>query len=135
MIDRFTRTARAAVTRAEEEARLSGSRTIEAEHLLLATSGAVGLDRTAVEAALAAEWRASLDTVGVDRAIPPPVRYAGRMRFGASAKLALERAVTRADGRIGMRDVALGVLSAELGTVPRALKRADVDTSHLWRSA
>ena len=138
MREAFTQEARSVVTRAEDEARDAGSRTIEAEHLLLAASGPVGLDRTEIADALAEEWRASLDAAGVGVAIPEPSRRGGRVKFGASAKLALERAlrvaVDRGDKRIEARHVALGVLAAERGTVPRALERAGVDTAWLWRA-
>ena len=137
MFERFTKDARAAVTRAEDEARAAGSATVEAEHLLLATSAAVGIDRAAVVAALAAEWRASLDAAGVHLEPPPPVARRGPIRFGTSAKQALERslrvAMERRDRRITAHHVALGVLGAEHGTVARAVRRAGIDTDGLWR--
>lgn len=137
MFERFDRESEAAVKRAEDEARAAGARRIEAEHLLLAVSPQVGLDRSEVAEALEAEWRTSLAAVGVDEVPPPPVPRRGPIRFGTSAKHALERslrvAMERGDRRIGPRHLALGVLGAEHGTVPRALALADLDTAHLWR--
>lgn len=135
MFERFTKEARRAVEVAEEEARVTGSATIEAEHLLLAVSDQVGLGHGRIAAALAAEWRASLAAAGVEMSPPPPVARRGSLRFGTSAKQALERslrvAVERHDTRIGARHIALGVVSAEHGTVPRALRLAAIDTSSL----
>jgi D-alanyl-D-alanine carboxypeptidase len=55
--------------------------------------------------------------------------------FGTSAKRALERAVraaeARRDRRITPQHIALGVLKAGHGTVPRALAIADVDRAAL----
>jgi D-alanyl-D-alanine carboxypeptidase len=59
-------------------------------------------------------------------------------RFGASAKLALERslpiAVARHENRITSDHVLLGVLEAEVGTVPRSLALAGVDRAELAAS-
>lgn len=131
MFDRFTKEAREVVKRAEAEAREAGSRTIEAEHLLLAAGGAVGLDREDLLRAFAQELRHSLDAAGVGLGAPEPRPIGVAPRFATSAKAALERALAiaadRGDRRIGARHVALGAALAERGTVPRALRLAGID--------
>jgi ATP-dependent Clp protease ATP-binding subunit ClpA len=150
MFERFTKDARAVVKDAEAEARRLGAPAIEAEHLLLAMAlhpgtpaarvlAETGLDHEAIVAALEAETERSLLAVGiVPSELEPPggaVATLGRIRMGASAKLALERALRAALGRNDRRIVALhillGVLKAQAGTVPRALALADVDRAGL----
>lgn len=141
MFTRFTKDARTAVEAALEEARAAGSSTVEAEHLLLALARRphpalqrAGLDAEAVTEALSAETAASLAAVGVDWDVAPRART-GQPRFAASAKLALERALPvafeRKDHRLTSDHVLLGVLEAEVGTVPRALELAGVDRAGL----
>lgn len=147
MFERFTKDARAVVLRAAQvEAQAAGSPTIEAEHLLLALAADqrsaagklladAGLDHDGVLAALERETERSLAAVGVsagDFALPDaPPAPRRRPRFAASAKRALERgvkfAVARRDRRIVGAHLLIGVLRAEVGTVPRALAAADVD--------
>lgn len=136
MFERFTSEARTAVGDAERLARERGTRTIAAEHLLLAVGEQVGIDPAEFDAALADERRDSLAAVGVGIVIPEPRPAAGgRTRFDASAKLALNRAVraaaARSDRRIGAAHIALGVLAAPVGTVPRALAHAGLDRDQL----
>jgi ATP-dependent Clp protease ATP-binding subunit ClpA len=149
MFERFARDARQVVKSAETEARERGSATIEAEHLLLAltdcdpttpageTLAAAGLDRAALEQALASERERSLMSVGIsihDFDLPAP-HPAARPRMAASAKSALEHALrislVRADKRIGPGHILLALLRAEAGTVPRALAEAGVDRREL----
>ena len=141
MFERFTSDARTVVKAAEAQARDLGSRTIEAEHLLLALAagGAIpGLDRLDVLDALDAERTRSLLAAGVsgDVDLPPT---AVRPRMAASAKLALERslraAVARSDRSIRAGHLLLGVLAAEAGTVPRALEIAGIDRDALRDAA
>jgi ATP-dependent Clp protease ATP-binding subunit ClpA len=136
--------------RAIEEAEARGSKSIEAEHLLLAlarspkglaaaTLSDAGLDHAAIERALTAEHEQALAAVGVAGAgLPRAVAESPkRPRWGASAKRALERAVRasdeRRDGRVEPAHILLGVLEAEAGTVPRALAQAGVDPADLDR--
>jgi ATP-dependent Clp protease ATP-binding subunit ClpA len=144
---RITREVRAAVLRAiEEQAPALGSPTVEAEHLLLALAAdrgrpagrllaEVGLDPDGLRAALDHETERSLAAVGVRLADFPLPDAPGAPRrtpkLATSAKTALERAVRVASAH-GDRHVAgahllLGVMRAELGTVPRALDAAGVD--------
>ena len=147
MLERFVKEARAIVVEASEAALRRGASTAEAEHLLLAladsdgTAGAVladtGLDPDGVEAALEAELERSLAAVGVSvgRLDPPSVPATGTIRWGSSAKTALERALEaardRGDRRIEPGHILLAVLAAREGTVPRALRGAGVDPEDL----
>lgn len=137
MFERFTKEAREVTQAAERLARARGDRTIEAEHLLLACN-LPDLDPDTVEALLEREEERALATVGVSRADFDLPRRRSRGRaptFGRSAKVALERALVSAwdagDRRIGRRHVALGVLGAQDGRVPRALRIGDVDVDAL----
>jgi ATP-dependent Clp protease ATP-binding subunit ClpA len=127
------------VTRAEEEARELGSPTVEAEHLLVALADhpvvrEAGLDRDGVIDALERETERSLAAVGVSADefdLPRPRPRAGGLGFGTSAKLALRRSMLVRSGRrqrdLNATHVLIGVLRAEVGTVPRALEVAGVD--------
>jgi D-alanyl-D-alanine carboxypeptidase len=135
--------------RGRDEARQDGSAAVEAEHLLLAIAShrgttappalaAAGLDRDAIRAALDREFAASLRVAGVELsgfALAPATADPHRSpELGTSAKLVLERAVRsagRGPGRIGPAHMLLGVLDAEVGTVPRALALAGVDRAEL----
>jgi D-alanyl-D-alanine carboxypeptidase len=137
----------AIIVRAEREAREDASATVEAQHLLLAIVvereagtlrilDSVGLDQDAVRAALDREFEHSLSAVGVPRAVidfPRPSGGSAHPRMGSSAKLALERgfaSVTRKKD-LGPAHLLLGVLRAEVGTVPRALAMAGIDRADL----
>ena len=149
---------RGTVMRAVELAVARRSRTIEAEHLLLAlterSSGAAaaimlefGLDASSLSAALDAERAAALTYAGVEpmdgsrlRSSLDPARI-GRMPWGASARdafLGLRRAAVQYGyGRV--RDpcvnLLISILGLELGTVPRALVLAGVDKQALRQRA
>ena len=139
--------------RGRAEARRSGSTVVEAEHLLLALAAhpgtsaqhvlaAADLGRDAVRAALDREFAVSLRVAGVELSdLDRPVATADPERavgLGTSAKLVLDRAVRRAGlgpGRIRPAHLLLGLLDAEVGTVPRALALAGVDRLELVRRA
>jgi len=145
MFNRFARDARAVVTNAVGIAREMGSPRVEAEHLLLAVArddcpaaramDAHGLDYDGLASALERETERSLAAVGVAAAAGPFSPPVEEPRFATSAKLALERAlraaVARRHRRIACAHVALGVLRADVGTVPRALRIAGVDRAEL----
>lgn len=149
MFERFVKDARVSVTRAQGEARDLGADSVGAEHLLLALAASdagaatealhsAGLDRDGVLDALRLERERSLAVVGVADALPPPGPSAARGRglpFTPSAKLALERSLRAAmaldSHRITSGHVLLGVLRADVGTVPRALEAAGVDRVEL----
>lgn len=138
---------------ARDEARETGSRTIEAEHILLALAGqegtareileSAGLDHDATRAALEREFAESLLAVGISLEGSSPVSENWspdfRPRFARSAKLALERAVALVQKRVAPRlepiHLLLGVLYARAGTVPRILAITGVDTTDLTKRA
>jgi ATP-dependent Clp protease ATP-binding subunit ClpA len=153
---RFERYLKDLMTRAADEARAQGSATVESQHLLLAIAAeaagspgrdalaAVGLDHDAVRAALDREFAASLATVGISPSsfgLPPATPDPHEQpRLGASVQLTLDRALRSATGtRPQPAHVLLGILAAEVGTVPRALSLARVDRAaliqHLTASA
>ncbi|GLW75036.1 hypothetical protein Kpho02_73330 [Kitasatospora phosalacinea] len=139
--------------RAADEARRDGSATTDAHHLLLALAAdparqpdvaarllaAAGLDRDAVRAALDREFEHSLRAVGVSpgaHGLSAPTPSGERPRLGASSKLAMERGFTAVRKKdLTSAHLLLGVLSAELGTVPRALALAGVDRAGLAHRA
>lgn len=145
MFERFTQAARAAVREAADIARDMGTTTIEAEHLLLGITRSdtpaarlladAGLDEDGLRDALVAETTRSLAAVGVTADALHFAPFVKSPKIGNSAKLALERALraalARHDGHIGTEHVALGVLVATVGTVPRALECAGVDRAAL----
>ncbi len=148
MVTRLAPDARSMVTDAEAEARAAGSSLVEAEHLLLAMStraeseasralASVGLTHETITEALDGEFAASLSSAGISvdtgslgRPSPEPPR---RLRLSASFKSALERALTASAGsrQISSGHLLLGVLGADAGTVPRALRLAGINQSEL----
>lgn len=150
----FTADARAIVRRAETEALAEGSRSIEAEHMLLALTteedtaaarvlAAAGLDHDTLRDALARQFRDALAAAGVDLGDErlPPRRTSGRqrLRIGQSGKLALQRALAasakRGDKRLETSHLLVGILRAEHGTVPRTLAHIQIDRQQLIASA
>lgn len=135
----------------ELEARKDGARFIEAEHMLLALSATpgteagrllidAGLDYERLAAALRDEHRQSLAFAGVeppDGARTEATVIDRPITFGTSAKAALGRALhaPRAQhsrrARLESIDLLVGIILAELGTVPRALAIAGVDRAAL----
>jgi D-alanyl-D-alanine carboxypeptidase len=146
-LNRFDMYLHAIIMRAQHEARADGSATVEAQHMLLAIAGepepttrqvlaSVSLDQDAVRRALAREFEHSLSVVGVSNAaydLPRPNRLPTQPAMGTSAKLALERGFASVSRKKDLRPahVLLGVLSAQVGTVPRALALAGVDQEDL----
>jgi D-alanyl-D-alanine carboxypeptidase len=143
----FDKYLRTILVRAEHEADEDGSATVEARHMLLAVAAeresttrvvldSAGLDVHAIRDALDREFEYSLNAVGVSResyGLPRPTRLSSHPRLGASAKLALERGVASAGRKQAVRPahVLLGILLAQVGTVPRALTLAGVDRETL----
>jgi ATP-dependent Clp protease ATP-binding subunit ClpA len=150
MFERLDKRSSTVVVQARDEARLLGATKLEAEHLLLALSrqsasdagrvlAQAGLDHDGLRDALDAELRRSLDaagvTVGAVALAERPLPSTGEPRWGASAKRALQRALTlaqqRGDRNLRPTYILLGVLGADEGTVPRALALAGVDARRL----
>ncbi|MFD1544115.1 Clp protease N-terminal domain-containing protein [Nonomuraea guangzhouensis] len=130
------------------EAQQDGSASVEAHHLLLAIAAeqetgthqvltSVGLDHQAIRDALDREFEHSLAAAGVSLAafdLPRPSGAAERpTQMGASAKLALERGFASVSRKKDLRPahLLLGIVRAQVGTVPRALALAGVDQAEL----
>lgn len=150
---------RSLVKEAERQAAAARSPAVEAEHLLLAVAAMAGtpafdvltdagLTTDAIAAALRLNIARSLAAAGVTWDGPLAVgaagasvgrRPAGRTTFGASARLALVRATKvtkgRKEARLSAGHVLVGVLLAEVGTVPRLLDAARVDRAALLAAA
>ena len=132
---------------AQDEARRDGSATMEAQHLLLGIASgpdaaprrvlaAAGLDHQTVRDALDREFTRSLAAAGVsadDFDLPPASNSLKQPGHGASVGLAIERAFAIAGHKSGLRPahLLLGILQAQVGTVPRALALAGVDRAGL----
>ncbi|MFC5815648.1 Clp protease N-terminal domain-containing protein [Nonomuraea harbinensis] len=141
----------AILTEGEAEARRDRSATIEAQHLLLAVAAQedtapqrvlaeAGLRHQAVRVALDREFEHSLSAVGVSAAFGLPrssVLPGRRPAMGATGRLALERSFASAARKKDLRPahVLVGILHAEVGTVPRALALAGVDRAALLARA
>jgi len=145
-VSQFDRYLHAVITRAQREAREDSSPTVEAQHLLLAMSGepdpvvevltSAGLDTAALRAALEREFVESLSAVGVASSaydLPKPSPRRDHPGIGTSAKLALERGLSSSPRKKDLcpAHLLVGILSAEVGTVPRALSLAGVNRSDL----
>lgn len=145
MFDRYLHTV---ITEGAMEAQRHGSATVEAHHLLLAVAAqegtapqrvlaSAGLDHRTVRAALDREFDHSLSTVGVSLAslgLPAPSTALQRPpTMGATGRLALDRSFATVSRKKDLRPghVLLGILRAEVGTVPRALALAGVDRADL----
>jgi ATP-dependent Clp protease ATP-binding subunit ClpA len=139
---------------AREEARATGSRKIEAEHLLLALSRqkgtdardlleSAGLDHAAILDAMEKEFEQSLAVAGVTLKGKNLTSSGGVSgsdpRPAQSFKLALGRAAALVSKRIAPplepTHVLVGVLEAREGTVPRILDVAGVDGAELCERA
>lgn len=132
---------------ARREAHKDGSATTEAQHLLLAIAAeqepttqqvltSVGLNYQAIRQALDREFEDSLRAAGVSLAafdLPRPSHAPEHPKPGASAKLALERGVAPVARKKNLRPahLLLGILQAQVGTVPRALALAGIDQANL----
>jgi ATP-dependent Clp protease ATP-binding subunit ClpA len=135
--------------RAIEEAAARRALMVEAEHLLLALASDEslaahrvliegGLDRSAIETALERERSQSLSAVGIgplDEELFEATPRQSRPGWGTSTKEAIQRgrAVGGQDGRRRPAETELlvGILTAGLGTVPRALAFAGVNRGEL----
>ncbi|MER5323016.1 Clp protease N-terminal domain-containing protein [Streptosporangium roseum] len=129
------------------EAHTDGSATIEAHHLLLAIAAergttthqaliSAGLDHRAIRDALDREFEHSLNAAGVSAAFDLPRPSSAPelpSQLGASARLALERGFASVARKKDLQPahLLLGILQAEVGTVPRALALAGIDQADL----
>ena len=139
---------KAVVVGAIDEAIRRGAPSVEAEHLLLSiaagdevaarTLAEFGLDQAGIDAALRSEREHALRAAGIEPVAEERLHSTRRSRpgWGASIREALRRAPYRARNRrdrerLAVADTLIGVLRADLGTVPRALAYAGVDRAAL----
>jgi ATP-dependent Clp protease ATP-binding subunit ClpA len=139
----------------EVEAKRDGAKFIEAEHMLLALAAdrdgdaakllkESGLDHRRLASALQEEHRRTLAFAGMNapnQELVEATALESSLTFGTSAKTALRRALMASRGdhrrrpRLRGTDLLLGILQAELGTVPRALAIAGIDRTELLSSS
>lgn len=136
------------IRRSEIEAKREGAKVIEAEHMLLALAahpddyaGMVlteyGLDHKRLASILHDEHRHSLAFAGVeplDENQAEATQLDSSLALGTSAKIAIKRAMFACRGhrrRLDSTGLLVGILEAELGTVPRALAIAGIDRTAL----
>ena len=146
MFERFAEEARSAVTEAAALAGEAGDPAVDPGHLLVAVAHAagtpaslalarLGLDREAIEAAIAGDRDGVLAAVGVAADVPPRRRLAAQPKFAPATKRALERALqaatARGDRRIGTEHLLLGLIADEHGRVRRVLAASEVDAEEL----
>ena len=149
--ERLGATLKQVVQRSIDEAVRRGASQVEAEHLLLSIAATddpaadalaeFGLDHAAIDAALSRERERALRAAGIEPVADERLHAtrSSRPRWGSSIRDALRRADFRAHRdraraereRLAVADALVGVLRAELGTVPRALAYAGVDRSAL----
>jgi D-alanyl-D-alanine carboxypeptidase len=142
----FGKYVRAILADAAHEARSDRSNTLEAQHVLLAMAAqpqtipghllaSVGLDHDGLRAALDREFEHSLSAAGVSRStfnLPRPSDDPDRnVQLGASVRLAMERSVVGVGKGPQPAHLLLGILQAQVGTVPRALALAGVDRADM----
>jgi ATP-dependent Clp protease ATP-binding subunit ClpA len=140
--------------RFEVEAKRDRAEFIEAEHMLLALAAdregdaakvlkESGLDHGKLASALQEEHRRTLAFAGMSapsKELVEATALESSLTFGTSAKTALRRALMASRGdhrrrpRLRGTDLLVGILQAELGTVPRALAIAGVDRAALLAS-
>ena len=139
------------VMRSIDEAVRRGAPSVEAEHLMLAiavddgvaarTLAGYGLDAAGIDAALDAERARALRAAGIEPVAEHRLHATrdSRPRWGHSMREAMRRADYRARRdrrradreRLAVADTLIGILRADLGTVPRALAYAGIDRAAL----
>jgi D-alanyl-D-alanine carboxypeptidase len=142
----FDQYLRAVLAQAGREAGADGSATIEAQHVLLAIAArsdtdagqllaSLGLDPATLRAALERENEDALRGAGISleaaRTSPPHHALAPAGHLGTSVQHALERGLDGLRRAPRPEHLLLGVLQAEVGTVPRALALAGFDRAAL----
>ena len=147
MFERFGGEARQVALKAHSVAAGLGSSSVEAEHLLVSLAGTqhpagaalreAGLEPEELHDAIQRDFERVLAQVGIDAGgldVSANCRRT-KLRWGASAKRGLERALEeakrRGDRRIGCEHILLGLLRAEHGTVPRLLAAEGIDRDEL----
>jgi ATP-dependent Clp protease ATP-binding subunit ClpA len=149
--ERLGVTLKQVVIRAIDEAARRGSANVEAEHLLLSIAAGDDIAATtladfrlgyeSVEAALRGERERALHAAGIEPVDDERLHATRNSRpgWGASLREAMKRTDYRwhrdrshaERERLAVADILLGLLRADLGTVPRALAYAGVDRAAL----
>ncbi len=145
---RIAKQTRQILKQAVREASDLNSRSVEAEHILLAISGQsgagravlleFGLDHSGIVGGLRAEFETSLSAAGVDISDYAELALTGakqkrkKPKWGSSATLVVKRAalnsvIAEEKRRIEPAHLLLALLQAREGTVPRLLAAIDVD--------
>ncbi|HEY2644780.1 MAG TPA: Clp protease N-terminal domain-containing protein [Galbitalea sp.] len=122
------------------------ARAVDAEHVLLAltagsspvgsTLSAAGLDHDTLDGALSSERARSLRGAGVEPVAPEVLTSTPRVSrpgWGTSVRELIhnaERPTTRVSGALET-ELAVGILSLKVGTVPRALAIAGIDRARV----
>jgi len=137
---------RTILEQAGPEAQLDHSTTIEAQHVLLAMASragteasefleSVGLDHRAIRAALDLEFTHTLRAAGVSVDVTELQRTENTaqrpLQLGTSVQHALERGLGATREAPRPAHVLLGILQADIGTLPRALALAGFDRTAL----
>lgn len=154
MVDeKMNRSLQAVLSRAIDEASARRSTTVEAEHLLLALAtdegliaakvlADAGLTHDAIEAALDQERAESLAAAGigpVDESCLAATPRQVRPGWGPSVKEAILRGkkpvISDGRHRPSETELLIGILQANLGTVPRMLAIAGIDRGDLIERA
>ena len=148
-VDRVPQSLRPVVVMAIDEAARRNASEVAPEHLLLALAAhpetpaagilaELGLSHDALDAALDEERRRALAVVGIrdlDPALLVATADTRRPSWASSTREALRR--SQAAGARGRRrrtldlDVLYGIVTANVGTVPRALEYAGIDRDAL----
>ncbi len=151
MFERFSKDTRNAVRRSAELAESEGTAMVEVEHLLTALVDpatedvgralvSVGVTSNAISEARERELQSALALAGVrtTRSVSSAwrrVRRGPSTRFAPSAKLALERsldiATNAGDRRITNKVLALAIIDARVGIVPRLLSELGTNPEQL----
>ena len=145
--DRIPQPMRDIMIGATQEAQRRGSAAVAAEHLMLAilaqeTSAAsavladFGLDHAALDAALDSEIAHSLAVIGIeglDSALLEATGRDSRPMWSSSIREAFRRAQSsgRRRRRAAELDLLYGIVTANVGTVPRTLAYAGIDRDAL----
>lgn len=155
MFERFDTETREKVRRAAELAEAEQAAMVEAEHILAALVDpvndsighileAAGISSEGIRAARDREFHSALAIAGVTTTRPSPasaprLRRGRTTRFGPSAKLTVARSLAHADGpgrhrRITTTCLALALIEADVGIMPRLLDEMDVEHDGLLAS-
>ena len=136
MFRRFTRSARIAVSRAQEEAAVLGHGEVATEHLLLGLFAELGPVVAALEEfdVTSEEVRAQVHRVRGGGSEPRVTTLPFTPRAKRALEHALRESLAREDDVIGPEHILLGLLAEPDSGAARILRDFDVDAEHLRRA-